>query len=65
MAESQQVTGHRSQPVGNGGLWTVNGSPIQNMKRQTIKRITIAVLVLLSILAIGYLESVLNLTPNH
>jgi hypothetical protein len=35
------------------------------MKRITLKRIAIALFVLLSILAIGLAESALNLTPNH
>jgi hypothetical protein len=35
------------------------------MKRITLKRIAIAAFIILSILAIGIAESVLNLTPNH
>jgi len=35
------------------------------MKRSTLKRIAIAAFIILSILALGYLESSLNLTPNH
>lgn len=35
------------------------------MKRIALKRIAIALFVFLSILALGYLESSLGLTPNH
>ena len=35
------------------------------MKRQTVKRLAIAALVLLSVLALGYLESSFGITPNH
>lgn len=35
------------------------------MKRQRIKSLIIAVLVIAAILALGYLESSLGLTPNH
>ena len=35
------------------------------MKRITLKRLAVAVLVLLSILAIGYIESSFGIIPNH
>ena len=35
------------------------------MKRITLKRLAIALLVILSILAIGYLESSFGIIPNH
>jgi hypothetical protein len=35
------------------------------MKRSTLKRLAIALLVILSILAIGYIESSFGITPNH
>ena len=35
------------------------------MKRITLKRLAIALLVILSILAIGYIESSFGITPNH
>lgn len=50
MAESQQVTGHRPQPVRNGGLWTVNGSPIQTMKRKILS----ALIQTLALVALGF-----------
>lgn len=35
------------------------------MKRQTLKHLAIALLVILSILALGYIESSFGITPNH
>jgi hypothetical protein len=35
------------------------------MKRITLKRLAIAALVILSILALGYIESSFGITPNH
>jgi hypothetical protein len=35
------------------------------MKRSTLKRLAIAAFVILSILAIAFLESSFGITPNH
>lgn len=43
----------------------MKSKPFESMKRSTLKHLAIAAFIILSILAIGIAESVLNLTPNH
>jgi len=59
------MTGPRSRFIRKSGAWTVNGSPIQPMKRSTLQRLAIALAIVALIIAQGLLESSLGFTPNH